>query len=240
MSHTLLLRLTGPMQSWGLQSRFSIRDTAREPTKSGVLGLVCAALGRPRSASLDDLRALQMAVRVDREGQPRKDFHTAMNVLVASSTARQIERRKPKLKDTEPSVRHYLADAWFTVALQGQDRSLLQRIDDALGAPVWPLALGRKAFVPSCPIRILDAEAQPVGVLEGRAVETLQAFLDPLFTGSYPEKHRIVLDATIDSEAIDVVQERMQPDDPVSFATRRFLPRQVITGFLSPNPRATA
>ena len=38
---TLLLRLAGPMQSWGVQSRFSVRDTGLEPSKSGVIGLLC-------------------------------------------------------------------------------------------------------------------------------------------------------------------------------------------------------
>ena len=32
---TLLMRLAGPMQSWGTQSRFTVRDTGREPSKSG-------------------------------------------------------------------------------------------------------------------------------------------------------------------------------------------------------------
>ena len=48
---TLLLRLAGPMQSWGLESRFDQRDTGREPSKSGVLGLICAALGKPRTTN---------------------------------------------------------------------------------------------------------------------------------------------------------------------------------------------
>ncbi len=42
---TLLLRLAGPMQSWGTQSRFTERDTGREPSKSGVVGLLAAAVG---------------------------------------------------------------------------------------------------------------------------------------------------------------------------------------------------
>ena len=46
----LLLRLSGPMQSWGIQSQFPDRDTGMEPSKSGVVGLLCAALGRGRSA----------------------------------------------------------------------------------------------------------------------------------------------------------------------------------------------
>ena len=44
----LLLRLAGQMQSWGTQSRFSNRDTDLEPSKSGVIGLLCAAMGIPR------------------------------------------------------------------------------------------------------------------------------------------------------------------------------------------------
>ena len=50
----LLMRLAGPMQSWGTRSRFSNRDTGLEPSRSGVIGLLCAALGRPREESLDD------------------------------------------------------------------------------------------------------------------------------------------------------------------------------------------
>ena len=52
--NTLLLRLAGPMQSWGTQSRFTIRDTGYEPSKSGVIGLLCAALGKPRDESHPD------------------------------------------------------------------------------------------------------------------------------------------------------------------------------------------
>ena len=57
---TLLLRLVGPMQSWGTTSRFDERDTQLEPSKSGVLGLICAALGRDRSEPVEDLAALRM------------------------------------------------------------------------------------------------------------------------------------------------------------------------------------
>jgi len=74
---TLLLRLAGPMQSWGTQSRFDHRDTGLEPSKSGVVGLLCAALGRPRAADGSDLAALRMGVRVDREGVLKVDYQTA-------------------------------------------------------------------------------------------------------------------------------------------------------------------
>ena len=82
----LLLRLAGPMQSWGTSSRFTERDTRREPSKSGVIGLACAALGKPRQEkpehadrwpTLEELSDLRMGVRVDLEGQVRKDYQTA-------------------------------------------------------------------------------------------------------------------------------------------------------------------
>ena len=94
----LLMRLSGPMQAWGVQSRFGVRDTTREPSKSGVVGLLAAALGRPRDAAIDDLAALRMGVRVDREGTLLRDYHTAQEVY----------RAKGGIKPTELSTRYYL------------------------------------------------------------------------------------------------------------------------------------
>lgn len=137
----LIMRLVSPMQSWGSRSRFQERDTEREPTKSGVIGLICAALGRDRKEHLDDFIPLRMGVRVDREGIVKKDFQTAQDVIKADRTG----------KDNQVSSRAYLGDAAFLVGLEG-DRFLLKTIADHLKNPVWPIFLGRKAFVPSLPI----------------------------------------------------------------------------------------
>src|SRR5262249_30334508 len=153
----LLMRLAGPMQSWGTRSRFSNRDTGLEPSRSGVIGLLCAALGRPRTAPLDDFVSLRMAVRVDREGRLMRDYHTAQNVRRADPTK--------GTQDTVLSERFYLADADFLVGLEG-DRSFLGGLDAALRQPVWQLFLGRKAFVPALPV----AE----GVWEGTLIEVLE------------------------------------------------------------------
>lgn len=154
----LLLRLAGPMQAWGTQSRFSIRDTGLEPSKSGVIGLLCAALGKPRDEALRpdlpklaELAELKMAVRVDRPGTMRADYHTAQNVLIASSEP----GKTPKLKNCELSTRYYLADAEFLVALEGPGE-LLSLLDTRLGDPVWPLYLGRKSFPLTIPPRVPD------------------------------------------------------------------------------------
>ena len=233
MNHTVLMRLSGPMQSWGVESRFSIRDTAREPTKSGVLGLVCAALGRSRELPIVDLNQLRMAVRVDREGTFRRDYHTAQEIAVADSSDGQLKKGKPKLKNTELSDRHYLADAWFTVGLSGEDPTLLRAIDEALGAPHWPLALGRKSFTPGLPVRIVETEGRPLGVCEGNALEVLNVFRDPYMrkeAGPVP-RYRFVFDAELPHERFTVVQERTQPDTPISFLSREFLPRRVVVAY---------
>ena len=65
---TLLLRLAAPLQSWGAESKFDTRRTGREPTKSGVIGLLAAALGirRDADAEIQGLSAaLRFGVRVD-------------------------------------------------------------------------------------------------------------------------------------------------------------------------------
>lgn len=205
--NTLLLRLTGPMQSWGVQSRFTVRDTGLEPSKSGVLGLLCAALGRPRHEPVADLAALTMGVRVDQEGVMARDFHTAMNILTAGG----------KLKGTEPSNRYYLADARFLVGLEGDDLTLLRRLHDALRDPVWPLYLGRKAFVPGQPVWLED------GLCENAAL--WDALKNYAWLGRDPRRKpdpvRFVLE--------DANGEAVRPDQPLSFAGRRFAPRRVTT-----------
>jgi CRISPR system Cascade subunit CasD len=160
----LLMRLAGPMQSWGTRSRFTNRDTGLEPSKSGVIGLLCAALGWPRDAETFEIaskkytleqfaRHLVMAVRVDREGRLMRDYHTAQNVRRADPTK--------GTQDTVVSERFYLADAEFLVGLEG-DRAVLERLDAALRAPVWTLFLGRKAFVPTLPVAEVASNGERV------------------------------------------------------------------------------
>lgn len=126
------------MQAWGSRSRFDDRDTHAEPTKSGVLGLVCAALGRERHETLTDLDALRFGVRIDADGRAMTDFHTAQEVARAGGTG----------TSAVTSRRHYLSDARFLAGLEGDDDTLplLREIGAALRNPQWPLSLGRKSF----------------------------------------------------------------------------------------------
>jgi CRISPR system Cascade subunit CasD len=215
----LLLRLCGPMQSWGVQSRFTVRDTGLEPSKSGVVGLLCAALGRHREEPVADLAALTMGVRVDQEGVMARDYHTAGQggILKASG---KVER-----KNLVVSNRYYLSDARFLVGLKGDDLDLLAQLHAALRDPVWTLYLGRKAFVPG----------EPVWLKDGLLPDTnLRAALDAYSwlgcdSTKRPDQVRLVLEDPENGAEI-------RPDQPLSFAERRFAPRRVRTGFIPTPP----
>lgn len=129
----LLLRLGGPLQSWGSASRFARRDTNTEPTKSGVLGLLAAALGRRRTDSIEDLLVLRFGVRVDQPGTLMQDFHTAHD---------RTGRSMPLTR------RFYLSDALFVAAVEGPG-PLIQSLDDAIREPAFPLFLGRRSCPPA-------------------------------------------------------------------------------------------
>lgn len=162
---TLLLRLVGPMQSWGTTSRFDQRDTDKEPSKSGVIGLLAAAMGIDRNnwTDLEPLTRLSMGVRHDRPGLPKRDYQTAGCAITDSI----IKANGTQAKDGVVSQRYYLADAAFLVALEG-DESTLEKAYVKIENPVWPLALGRRSYVPSEPIWIKDGiqDAPQRNVLE--------------------------------------------------------------------------
>jgi len=138
MSHTLLLQLVGPMQAWGHRSRFDNRDTSLEPTRSGVVGLLCAALGWERSADLAPFapNRMRIGVRVEHPGRVALDYHTAQREGAGNATV---------------SSRYYLADARFLVGLEGE-LAWLKTLQSALADPKWPLFLGRKAFPTALPV----------------------------------------------------------------------------------------
>lgn len=153
---TLLLRLVGPMQSWGTTSRFDQRDTGKEPSKSGVIGLLAAAMGIDRAnwtGDLEPLTRLSMGVRHDRSGVPKRDYQTAG----CADRDTIIKADGTQSKDGVVSQRFYLADAAFLVGMECKECSLLEKVHAALCDPVWPLSLGRKSYVPSEPVWIENA-----------------------------------------------------------------------------------
>lgn len=124
----LLMRLAGPLQSWGSSSRFARRGTEIAPTKSGVIGMLAAAKGIRRTDPLTELLGLEFGVRLDQPGQLTRDFQTAQGAPLTN--------------------RFYLADAVFLAAVSGE-RELLTGLDIALRRPQYPLYLGRRSCPPA-------------------------------------------------------------------------------------------
>lgn len=146
----LLLRLEGPLQSWGERARWDYRDTAAMPTKSGIIGMLACALGKPRYDPLlpEMDEKLQMGVRLERSGPIATDYQTVSGTI---RTADGGQRGKRNEGSTIQSWRQYLQDTAFLVALGGESE-LLQRCAAALKKPVWPIFLGRKSCVPTRPV----------------------------------------------------------------------------------------
>jgi CRISPR system Cascade subunit CasD len=228
------------MQSWGTQSRFSIRDTGLEPSKSGVIGLLCAALGKPRREepedvestqwpSLAQLRSLRIGVRVDEEGVLKVDYHTAGGThrLDDPYGVAKADGSRP---GTVTSERYYLSDANFLVGLEHDNQVLLELLDMALARPRWQLFLGRKSFVPGAPVRLAD------GMCETPLIEALKAYpwagLRP--RGEAPERLRLVMDTEPTGGSREV-----RCDVPLSFAERRFTIRYVETRYID-RPKGAA
>ncbi len=132
---TLLLRIAAPLQSWGISSKFEIRETMKEPTKSGIIGMIAAAFGRSRTESEEDLIQLKFGVRVDKEGEIIKDFQMVHGE-----------------KNSYVTQRYYLSDAIFLVGLECNDMQVLYKIEYALKHPKFPLFLGRRSCPPTFPL----------------------------------------------------------------------------------------
>jgi CRISPR system Cascade subunit CasD len=219
--NVLLIRLMGPMQSWGLQSRFPERDTGLEPSKSGVVGLLCAAQGKSRDdiSAVQELAGLKMGVRVDRPGALRYDYHTAQNVREAN--AKHVDLSEGKGVRDSVSRRFYLSDAAFLVGLESDNLSLLARLQDKLQNPHWALYLGRRAFVPSAPIHLKD------GLRVNQDLETaLKSF-------PWLERKRQEDSAQLRVVLEDENGDQVRPDQPLSFARveNHCAPRRVKTDY---------
>jgi CRISPR system Cascade subunit CasD len=163
----LLLRLEGPLQSWGTRSRWDVRETASEPTKSGLIGLLGCALGYPMyDARLEELdHSLRYGVRVENPGHVFVDYQTITDYLPTADGRFKVKgttlagpAARLREEGIEPatilSPRAYLEDAAFLAAIEQADggAARLQECARALQHPKWPLFLGRKACIPTRPI----------------------------------------------------------------------------------------
>jgi CRISPR system Cascade subunit CasD len=160
MSHGfILLWLEGPLQAWGADSKFGRRDSLKFPTKSGILGLVCCAMGAQgeQKELLEEFSSLSQTV-VSYTKAPRepllRDFHMVGSGYDDSDPWTTL--LVPKKSDggkavgggTKMTYRYYLQDARFAVILEIPPTKT-DYITESLQNPVYDLYLGRKTCVPT-------------------------------------------------------------------------------------------
>ncbi len=218
----LILRLEGPLQAWGARARWTIRDTASEPTKSGMIGLLAACLGWgvDRDAEVAELAsALLLGIRVDRPGRPLVDYHTVgggrppIGVMSAAGIIKITATTKEP--ETVVSRRAYLADASFLVVIGGS-AELLARLEQALMDPVWPPFLGRKCCPPAVPLlptRVVACDLEgalkrvPFGSRKGEQA---------------PDQVRALVEVPPGDGTVQAGLYRRRQDVPLSMVYRRF------------------
>ena len=133
---TILLKFTGPLQSYGTSSHFETRYTEYYPSKSAVIGLLAACLGyrRDEAENLRELSKLQFAVRIDQDGTLLRDYHIARSHKDTGAELR-----------TYVTNRYYLEDALFVVALSGIDE-LIDTLTKAIKSPYFQPFMGRRSL----------------------------------------------------------------------------------------------
>ncbi|WP_314731110.1 type I-E CRISPR-associated protein Cas5/CasD [Oribacterium parvum] len=216
---TILLKFSGPLQSYGTSSHFQTRYTDYYPSKSAVLGLLAACLGyrRDEEEKLRELSTLKFAVRIDQQGGLLKDYHIAMT-----------DKEIVEIPQTYVTNRYYLEDALFVVALSGMDE-LIDTLTKAIKSPYFQPFMGRR----SLPV--------PVDFFLGESAEDILDSLRNLPCQAapwYKKKKRkqgigekISLEVYADEEILKdekISRSKLRRDIPISFSQkgRQFAFRQ--------------
>jgi len=227
----IALLLDGPMQSWGFSSRFTRRTTALHPTKSGVIGILAAALGIDKYGTDEAKQIARLAkleittVTLPKNHNDRElpivrlsDYHTIGGGYDDEEWMKRPRAASGAKLNTVLSERHYLLDARFGVLLEGAPE-WIEEIAAKLRNPTWGLWLGRKCCIPATPLF--------VGVAGDRAAAwalLLKA------AGLKQERTLTEFDHVIEGEAAEGLDAEWLNDSPVAFGApigERHVPRRI-------------
>lgn len=209
---TILLKFSGPLQSWGTSSHFESRHTDFYPSKSAVIGLISACFGfrRYEDKQIRELNELDFAVRVDWQGNLMYDYHTAT-------------KNKPNgdFERNYVTKRYYLEDAVFLVAISHEDENFIDKIFNALKNPYFQSFMGRRSL-PLCFDFIL-------GTYDRGPIELLSDFpwqASKYYQESYKKKgeNKALLEIYADKNLIPDFPSNLRQDRVISFSQkhRRF------------------
>lgn len=221
MSEPVLAMLfDGPMQSWGSQSRFNRRTTLSYPTRSGIVGMIAAAMGiaRKDSARLAELGPSYLPITIVAFTTCGRwtDYHTVGGGYEGKGEWQNVPRKASGGEGrTALTYREYLSDAKFGILLTGKE-ALLHRCDEAFHDPKWGVWLGRKCCIPTQPV------SQGVFANEKDAIEHLYTRISR-DENNQPRVHRRISEVADFSEGTDTLM-----DVPLDFAKRTFTVRRIL------------
>lgn len=164
----LLLWFEAPLQSWGADSKFGRRDSLPFPTKSGVLGLICAALGatgeqRELLAEMAPFRQTVISFFRNKKNDEKEiadrqtllqDFHMVGSGYDNSDPWQSLlipktsEGKNAVGGGTKMTYRYYLQDSKFAVVVE-VPKEKGELLIQALQNPIYDIYLGRKNCVPT-------------------------------------------------------------------------------------------
>lgn len=180
----LLFQIAAPMMSWGNELARAERPTDGHPRKSAILGMLGAALGKPRSdpwhSQIQD--AVGFATIVIRPGTRIVDYHT----VATPEGPKRYDTRKEEAEASDYTVqtlREYLCDAYFVIVLwQVPDGPGVEfeALAHGLTHPTWEIFAGRK----SCPLSLPTA---PRIVDQPSLQAAFVAYMNTLFEPLLPE-----------------------------------------------------
>jgi len=163
MSEYLVIRLYGPMASWGEIAVGESRHTAVHPSRSALLGLIGAALGIERTDDAGQTGlsvGYRFGIKMAGLGALMRDYHTVQAPPQQSKVRYRTRRQEladPQRLNTLLSAREYRCDSIAIVAIEATSKAPVALADlaAALQRPAFTLYLGRK----SCPLAIPLAPA---------------------------------------------------------------------------------
>lgn len=163
MAKYLALWLEGPLQSWGIDSKFYNRSTETFPSRSAIVGIILSAMGKggEQKELLSYFKNLSQTIISYNHMKNKKpvrlrDFH-----MVGSGYNTKDKWQNlmiPKKSDGTSAVgggskltyRYYLQDMAFGVIFElPKDDELREKIVTSIQSPIWDTFLGRKNCVPT-------------------------------------------------------------------------------------------
>ena len=164
------------MQAWGASSKYQYRETNNFPTKSGIIGMIAAAMGIDKHCPNEEKFIAPLAelgftaIHLPKKHSPTTrlmDFHTVGGGYDKNASLREKMSIPPKATGapfgTVITRRSYLTDGSFAILLEG-DKDTLHSIAKALTNPVWGIWFGRKTCLPATPLTPTHGESAQEGL----------------------------------------------------------------------------